>query len=352
MPLGMVDYRIEDAGQLARVASGQVDPARLTLFSTMKNEMGFLPAFLAHYRAIGFEQFLIFDDASDDGTSAYLAAQPDCVVMTSKLGFGDEIRYRDPDGEVRKERAGTYFKIALPHLFFDGAYVAYVDADEFLFLPPGVTSIAEVVDRLKAEGAPSAVASVVEFFPADVSGLSGAMPQSFHGLLAAYPYFQREKLVSLNPGSQPDLVGKPKTARLFKDFEVSPKVERKGLQRLYMSSKARKAQAFQKSPRHKTPMVLRNAESRLTGSHYANLPPSDTVLLTIAHFVFTAQFADKIARARAWGAHANAAAKYRYYAELLDRMQAREGSFLDENSVEFRDVQQFIDCGLMVYPNT
>lgn len=348
----MAEYRIDDAGQLARMASGTVDPAKLTLFSIMRDEMGFLPAFLAHYRSIGFEQFLIFDDASDDGTGAYLAAQPDVVVMRADWTFGHKIRYRDPDGALHEERFGTYLKIALPHLFLDGSYVAYVDADEFLFLPPGVSSIAEVVARLKDEGAPSAIASVVEFFPEDVAGLSGSLPQSFDGLLNAYPFFQSEPLVRLRSADQPDLLGQSKTARLFKAFDIDPKVDRKGLQRFYMSSKARKAQQFQKSPRHKTPIVLRNAQSRLTGSHYANLPPSGTVLLTIAHFVFTAQFAGKIARARDWGAHANGAAKYRYYAELLDRMQAEGGSFLDEKSVRYKDRQQLIDCGLMAYPKT
>lgn len=343
----MAEYRIEDAGQLAHVASGTVDSARLTLFSTMRNEMGFLPAFLAHYRGLGFEQFLIFDDASDDGTFEYLAAQPDCVVMQSHLGFGDEIQYRDPDGQLRKERAGTYFKIALPHLFFDGAYVAYVDADEFMFLPPGVHSIAEVVDRLAAESAPSAIASVVEFFPRDVAGLDGDLPQSFEALIAAYPYFQCSPLVRLLPDAQPELLGESKTASLFKAFDVAPKVERKGLHRLYMPSKAKKAQQFQKSPRHKTPLVLRNADSRLTGSHYANLAPSSTVLLTVAHFVFTAQFSQKIARAMSWGAHANGASKYRYYAELLEKMRAHDGGFLDAGSVKFESAQQLVDCGLM-----
>lgn len=347
----MAEFRIEDAGTLAQVTAGQVDPAKLTLFSTMRNEMGFLPAFLAHYRAIGFEQFLIFDDGSDDGTSEHLAAQPDCVVMTSQLGFGDEVRYRDPEGKLHKERAGTYFKIALPHLFFEGAFVAYVDADEFMFLPPGVTTIADVVARLEKEQATSAVASVVEFFPADAGGLSGDLPQTFDGLIEAYPYFQAEQLVKLVPGQQPELLGKPKTARLFDTFGVAPRVERRGLQRLYMSSRAKKAQQFQKSPRHKTPLLLRDDTSRLTGTHNANLPPSSQVLLTVAHFVFTAQFANKIARARAWSAHANAAAKYRYYAELLDRMQAANGSFLDENSLKFQDVQQLINCGLMRYPS-
>ena len=338
---------IKDAGRLAGVVHGTVDPAVPTLFSTMKNEMGFLPGWLAHHRSIGFGQFLIWDDASDDGSLEYLIAQPDVVVMQADLGFGDLLSYRDPEGAVRVERAGTYFKIALPHLFFDGAYVGYLDADEFLILPPRVTSITDVVARLQDEGAPSSVASVVEFFPASAAGLTGALPQSFDALKQAYPWFQDEILVQLRPDAQPDLLGKSKTSRLFKRFEVNPKVVRQGWHRLWMPSRAKKAQAFQKSPRHKTPLVRRDAGSRLIGSHYGNLPPSSEVLLTVAHFVFTAQFADKIARATAWGAHANAAAKYRYYAELLHKMHGVTDGFLDEKSRHYDGPQALIDCGLM-----
>ncbi len=343
----MIEARIEDAGRLARVVQGRVDRGFLTLFSTMKNEMGFLPGWLAHHRRIGFEQFLIWDDASDDGTAAYLAEQPDVVVMRSDLPFGAELRYIDPEGAARVERAGTYFKIALPHLFFDGAYVGYVDADEFLILPPGVGSMREVVARLQAEGAPSAVASVVEFFPADLDGLTGGLPQSFEALMARYPHFQAEALVELRAGAQPKLMGRSKTARLFERYGVRPQIVRKGWHRIWMPAREKKAQRFQKSPRHKTPLVLRSAESRLTGSHAANLAPSDAVLLTVAHFVFTAQFADKIARAVAWGAHANAASKYRYYAELLDRMAGVENGFLDENSVAYEGAEQLVELGLM-----
>ncbi len=343
----MLKVTLEDAGDLARIVHGTVDPSRLTMFSTMKNEMTFLPAWLAHHRSIGFEQFLIWDDASDDGSFDYLSGQDDVVIMRSDLGFGDAVLYLDPDGVEKADRAGTYFKIALPHLFFDGAYVGYVDADEFLLLPPGVTSIAEVVARLEQEGAPSAVASVVEFFPASVSGLSGSVPQSLDGLLKAYPYFEAEQLVDLVPDAQPKLVGKAKTTRLFNTFSVEPKVVRSGWQRIWMSSKAKKAQRFQKSARHKTPLVRRDAQTRLTGSHYANLPPSPDVLLCVAHFVFTAQFAEKIARATEWGAHANGAAKYRYYAELLDKMAGVENGFLGENSVAYEGPEQLVAAGLM-----
>lgn len=340
-------YGIEDAGRLAQVAMGRIDPERLTLFTIVRNEMGFLPAWLAHHRSIGFEQFLIFDDGSDDGADAFLSAQGDVVVMRSDLRFGDTLQYRDPDGVLRLERAGTYFKIALPHLFFDGAYVGYVDADEFLILPPGVASIAEVVARLEAEGAPSAVSTVVEFFPAGTAGLHGTLPQSFDALVAAYPYFQPEQLVALQSGAQPQIMGQSKTARLFKRFDIKPQVVRKGWHRIWMPRKVRKAQEFQKSPRHKTPLVRRDSHTWLTGSHYANLPPSDEVLLCVAHFVFTAQFADKIARARAWGAHANGAAKYGYYAQLLESMAKVEDGFLDAKSQRYSGPEDLMRAGLI-----
>lgn len=343
-------YRIEDAGQLARVVHGQVDPARLTLFSTMKNEMGFLPAWLDYHRGVGFEQFLIWDDASDDGSFEYLCAQSDCVVMRSDQSYGKSVRYVDPEGKARDERLGSYLKIALPHLFFDGPFVGYLDADEFLILPPEVSSLTDIVARLRIEGATSAVASVVEFFPNSADGLQGALPQSFDDLIAAYPWFQPERLVDLRQGEQPNIVGESKTARLFKRFNVEPKVIREGWHKLWMPSRARKAQMFQKSPRHKTPLVQRTATSRLENTHYANLPPSSEIVLTVVHFVFTAQFADKIARARAWGAHANGAAKYRYYAELLDKMAGVENGFLDENSERYEGPEQLLRCGLMRWP--
>ena len=347
-PRSMLTVGIDQALDLAKVVSGTVDPSRHTLFSVMKDEMGFLPAWLAHHRALGFSQFVIFDDASEDGTHDYLRAQSDVVVLASdQVSFGTVLRYTDPEGLVREERAGTYFKIALPHVLLAGTYVCYLDADEFFILPPGVAHIGEVIDRLERTGAPSCIASVVEFFPDATAAFDTPMPQSFDGLIAAYPFFQAEALVSLRDGAQPDMIGESKTYRLFKGYDVVPKVERKGLQKIWMSSKAKKAQAFQKSARHKTPVILRNAQSRLTGSHAGNLSPSSEVLLTLAHFVFTAQFAEKIARARTWAAHANGAAKYRYYAELLDKMDGQPRGFLDEHSVRYSGPQQLINLGLM-----
>lgn len=347
-----MDYTLADAGALVRRVSRPADPGKLSVYSTFRDEMALAPAFLAHYRAMGVEQFLIVDDGSTDGTREYLAAQTDCVVIETHQPYGAPIRYRAPGGAVQDQRAGVYYKAALPQHFCPGAYVAYFDADEFLILPPGVRTLAEVVETLRAEGAPSAVASVVEFFPETVAGLEGAMPQSFEALLAAYAWFEPEPLVRLRPGAQPELIGASKTAQLFDRYEVRPTIERRGWHRLYMPARAKKAQAFQKSPRHKTPLLRRDAESYAVGSHNGSLPPSSTVLLTIAHFVFTGQFAEKIARARAWGSHTDGAAKYRYYATLLDKMQAAGGSFLGPQSVRYEASSQLLEAGLMRYPST
>lgn len=339
-------WTMDNVGDLIETVSRPVDPDRLSVFSIFRDERAFCPAFFAHYRSLGVEQFVIVDDGSQDGTREWLDAQPDAVVLRMKLGFGIEIPIRI-DGRRKTERAGTYYKIALPNHFFDGQYVTYADADEFLLLPPGVKSLHEVVARLRAEGAGSAVANVVEFFPADAAGLQGALPSSLDGLIAAYPWFEPEPLVTLGGAEGKRVQGESKTARLFAHYSVEPKVRRRGLHRLWMPAREKKAQQFQKSARHKTPVVLRDDDNHLVDSHNANHPPSQTVLLTLAHFVFTAEFADKIARAVAWKAHASGAAKYRYYAELLNRVRDVPEGFLGPNSVRFEGPDQLVAAGLM-----
>lgn len=329
---------------------GALDPVKATVFVPVKNEMGFLPAFLAHYRSIGFEQFLVYDDNSDDGTTEYLTEQPDCVVVHATLNYGDEL-IAHIAGKRKRMRYGTYSKIALPQHFFDDAFVAYFDADEFLLLPPGVTSIGPVLERLMAQGATSPLTSVVEFFPETLESLKGALPQDLQGLLTAYPYFQVEAVV--DPDEEVGLHGKrtfpnpSKTMRLFDSCDVRPRIERRGFERIFMSRRKKESQMFQRSARHKTPLVLRNADSFATSCHDAHPAPPPDVMLTIAHFVFTSQFAQKIKNARKWRAHAGGSAKYRYYDELLDKMQALGGSFLDSSSQKYTGPEQLIAAGLM-----
>ena len=189
---------------------------------------------------------------------------------------------------------------------------------------------------------------MVEFFPRGVQGLKGDLPDSFDGLLAAYPYCQAEALVDLVPGAlRPRLKGQSKTAHLYTQYHVTPPLIRRGWHRLWMPRRVRRDQQAQTSPRHKTPLILRSKECHQVGSHNASQPPSSKVLLTLAHFVFTAQFADKIDRAIKQGAHAHGARKYHGYAQLLKAMAGREDGFLDAQSARYEGPQQLIDLGLM-----
>lgn len=344
----MKTLQLEDVGRIIWIESGTIRNDRLTLFSTIKNEMEFLPIWLAYHRSIGFDQFLIWDDSSTDGSFEYLCKQPDCTVLRSNLSFGQPINYLDPKGVRRSERFGIYMKSAGPHHFLKGQFVGYLDADEFLLLPPGVDSVSMVIERLQHEGASSCVSSVIEFFPSSSAELKGEMPSNFASLLKTYPYYQDEKLVELSPTvGRPRFCGLSKTARLYSRYGVEPPLVRRGWHRLWMPSGVKKAQRSQTSPRYKTPLILRDGESYQVGSHNSSLPPSCSILLAIAHFVFTARSQKKILNAIAQGSHAHGGRKYHGYAALLQAMEGQADGFIDELSVRYEGPEKLITTGLM-----
>ncbi len=58
--------------------------AGMTLFAMLRNESYLLPHFLHHYRRLGVENFVFYDDHSTDGTLDLLDRQPSCSVLTSE----------------------------------------------------------------------------------------------------------------------------------------------------------------------------------------------------------------------------------------------------------------------------
>lgn len=326
--------------------SGKIVKDRTTLFSIMRDEIFFIDAFFSYYRSIGITQFVIFDDKSRDGTREFLKAQADCVVITSAYRFGDMLTFLDHNGAEKRTRVGTYFKYIIPNLFLEGQYVVYVDADEFLFLPPNVTSIDQVIDRLANAGEACIAASVVEFFPQSLSGLQNTnIPKSFEELLTDYPLFESEQILELRKGKKPAKVGFSKSGHLFKKHKI--KLAPSGL--LWLPSFITRLLPFKprQSPRDKTPILYRGPETYMIGSHGANVPPTDDGLLTIAHFVFSAQFLEKIARARKWRSYAQGSHKYDQYMQLYQEMRRRDPSFIGESTTRFEHVDQLVDAELM-----
>jgi hypothetical protein len=343
VPAPPEQFQIAAARNVIRVASGGLRAERTSLFSVFRDEMFFAPAFFDHYRAIGVEQFLVLDDGSTDGTREFLMAQPDCVLLASDLRYGQEITFLDAGGGSAKQRAGIYFKMAIPRAFLDEGYVIYVDADEFLLLPPGVTGVGEVIARLAARGDACCVASIVEFFPETVAGLrAGAASVSLAELIAAYGWFQPEPVVEIDAAGFPQPVGRSKSARLFQAHGV--RLRQRGLRKRLRSLFAPEYRA---SPQFKTPIFRSDEATFLTGTHKCNRPAPSDLLLTIAHFVFTAQFEAKVNRALEWRSYFNGSDKYEHYARLLRALARGRGILTDAHSVCFTSTDQFVAAGLM-----
>lgn len=91
-------------------------------FGTVRNEMVRLPHFLSHYRKLGIDHFLIVDNGSDDGTAAYLAAQPDVSLWTTQHSY-------------RLARFGMDWVGWLQWQYGHGHWCLTVDADELLVYP-------------------------------------------------------------------------------------------------------------------------------------------------------------------------------------------------------------------------
>jgi hypothetical protein len=110
--------------QLARVAFRMqgVRPNPILLFATVRNERIRLPYFLEYYRKLGVDHFLIVDNASDDGSRDYLAAQPDVSVWTTSAGY-------------RQARYGMDWLMHLLRRHGSGNWCLTVDVDEFLVFP-------------------------------------------------------------------------------------------------------------------------------------------------------------------------------------------------------------------------
>lgn len=102
--------------------TGGIAPESIRLFATMRNEAERLPHFLDHYRRLGVGHFLVIDNASTDGTGAFLAAQPDVSVWTTAHSY-------------KRSRFGMDWVNWLLMRHGSGHWCVTVDADELLIYP-------------------------------------------------------------------------------------------------------------------------------------------------------------------------------------------------------------------------
>jgi hypothetical protein len=135
---------------------------KFPLFAFCKNESYFLPYFFSHYRNIGVDYFLIYDDGSNDKSRDYLLNQEDCDVITSKKNFNDSFGHNIYG---RPKLFHHLLKEKIPELLFFDRWNIVVDLDEFLILPPTYPNLHTFSDCLEKNQIFFITSPMVDFYP-------------------------------------------------------------------------------------------------------------------------------------------------------------------------------------------
>ena len=140
-----------------------IQPTDLLCFVTLRNEIVRLPYFLEYYRDMGINHFLIVDNDSNDGSTDYLAAQPDVSLWHTKASY-------------KRSRFGVDWLNWLQLKYAHGHWALTVDADEFLIYPYCDTRpLRALTDWLDASSIRSFSAMLLDMYP---KGRLDAQPYS------------------------------------------------------------------------------------------------------------------------------------------------------------------------------
>ncbi|EKE43672.1 hypothetical protein OCGS_2404 [Oceaniovalibus guishaninsula JLT2003] len=309
---------------ILRAAEAEVSVARnaplprpgLPMVTLVRNEMALLPPFLAHYRDLGIGHFFILDDASDDGTAAYLGAQDDVSLIVSPHRYGDPVTQADYPyaGPVRPGmRRNNLWKSLLLARFVGEGWAAQCDADEFIHLPPG-TDLADVADRLDAQGANAVWAAMIDLYPRqarDVLGGGAADPAYF---------FDGTRHVTLSGRRVPRHRYESARHRLAVTAGVARPLpfHRRMQLRLVGRSQGPSGTLV------KQPLVRWHPQARHLTAHVTTLDrPSRSVLLPLAHYYYHHGTGAKLDGILASGGYNKGNAAYRRLAAVLTALDGR-----------------------------
>ena len=144
--------------------------------SLCHNEMLRLPEFLRHHRQIGVRHFIIVDNASTDGTGAYLDAQPDVTRLFSAKSY---------------QRLKPVFRAWPCDHYLHGRWILEPDIDEHLVYPgwPEVP-LSRLLEHWDGAGYQGVFAPMVDMYA------DRPLAEVDHGpedrLLDLYPFFDAE----------------------------------------------------------------------------------------------------------------------------------------------------------------
>lgn len=136
-----------------RDRTGGIRRNAILVFVTLRNERVRLPWFLDYYRRMGVDHFLCVDNASTDGSTEWLAAQPDVSLWHTKASYKDS-------------RFGMDWINGLLTRYGHRHWCLTVDPDEFLVYPHDDTRpLRALTDWLDSSAIKSFSAMLIDAYP-------------------------------------------------------------------------------------------------------------------------------------------------------------------------------------------
>lgn len=321
-----------------------------TVCAIVHDEMYFLPAFLAYYRGLGADRFVILDDRSTDGTAEYLAGQPDVMVVESPIRYFEEVTYgAEEQAGILETRAVRLWRDQMMTGFCDDQWAVMVDPDEFVVLPDGL-SLPAFAARLEAEGASAVWGAMIDMYPRAIGDITGpgAAPTGPGAFDLAGPWFFDAR-PHIDPGQ---LIQSPAIPRTVYPGSVSRLFARWRLleQGSLLRQIRRRISGYRyqgASMIHKTPLVRWHAGDRFLNCHVTSKPVSPTHVIAILHFKFTADLGRKIEYALSSGGYNQGSRSYRLYASLIDKMIQANANFIDKSSRQYSSWKDLQDARMI-----
>ncbi|MCY3828893.1 MAG: glycosyltransferase family 2 protein [Rhodospirillaceae bacterium] len=334
-----------DHNDLRIVAGNNVNPSAFTLLAILRNEVYFLPAFLAHYRRLGIERFVFLNDRSDDGSLEYVLKQPDVTVVQSNRKFGEFIDVpKKIEGQINTRRIEHYWRAMLHDMFAPDRWSIQIDLDEFVHLPEGM-DFQTLASNLERKNIRSIAGVMLDTYPMDIAALLSQRNALYLDLDAPW-YFDGEQHYRLRKGRKPKMIYAGARARLYRTYgvdklhpELSSSAKREiELRRIFswLGVRPRRYNSTRKQV-----MIKWHDRCYYKSSHSTNLQISSDYLVPFLHFRFSGSLYRKIKMALCEGMHYKNSVDHHLMSQLLQNMEKQEGSFLYRRSRLFRSFSDF-----------
>lgn len=314
----------------------------LPLVAVMRNERQLLPDFLDHYRALGVRRFFLLDDASDDGSSAYLDAQPDVCHLVSSRRYGDRpvaAALPEPLQALPDLRMIHVWRTGLMNRFCADQWALQCDLDEFLFVPDGMT-LPALISQVEASGAKGVWGGMMDLYPPKASDLWQYPKSGF-----VYPnmpwYFDGVRHFSLRRGRPPRHHYVGVRHRLDVGYAAKPDLSpwAKARLRLFGRRKAPSGTLVKPILQYWTPGAF------YYNSHRTTLTLSHQHLLPLLHYRYSPAVVAKLDWALASGGYSKGNSDYARLATMLDAMRSQDAMFLAPNSRRLDGFDSFLNTG-------